>query len=176
MTGRARLTALIAYYGFLSLFPLLLLVVTVTSYALHGNEQLQNRIVDSALANLPIIGTQIRGGIGSIDGNVFAVVVGIAGALWGGMGVLAAVESAMDDVWDVPGRARASMLSRLFRGVVVLVVLGTALLLAALAASVSTMTSSLLSSGIGCAHRRGAQRWDHDACLPCGDRCAVVVA
>jgi YihY family inner membrane protein len=143
------LAALIAYYGFFSLFPLLLLVVTVTSYALHGNEQLQSRILDSALANLPIIGPQIRGGIRSIDGNVFAIVVGIAGALWGGMGVLAAVESAMDDVWDVPRRARASMLARLFRGVIVLVVFGTSVLLAALAASVSAMSNSLLASGIG---------------------------
>ena len=143
------LAALIAYYGFFSLFPLLLLVVTVTSYALHGNEQLQARIVDSALANLPIIGTQIRGGIHSIDGNVFAIVVGIVGALWGGMGVLGAVESAMDDVWDVPRRARASMLPRLLRGAIVLVALATAVLLAAMTASISAVSTSLIASAIG---------------------------
>jgi len=143
------LAALIAYYGFFSLFPLLLLVVTVSSYVLHGNEQLQARIVDSALTNLPIIGTQIRTGIHSIDGSVFAIVVGIVGALWGGMGVLAAVESAMDDVWDVPRRARASLLPRLLRGAIVLVVLGSAVLLAALTASVSAVSNSVLASGIG---------------------------
>ena len=65
------------------------------------------------------------------------------------MGVLAAVESAMDDVWDVPRRARASLVPRLLRGAIVLVVLATAVLLAAMTASISAVSSSLLASGVG---------------------------
>ncbi len=137
------LAALIAYYAFFSLFPLMLVAVTVTSYILHGNEQLQNRIVDSMLVNLPIIGTQIRGGIHSINGSMFALTVGIAGALWAGMGVLASVESALDDIWDVPRRERASMIPRLIRGAIVLVALGAAVLVAALTAGISTAMSSV---------------------------------
>ena len=137
------LAALIAYYAFFSLFPLMLVAVTVMSYILHGNEQLQNRIVDSMLVNLPIIGTQIRGGIHSINGSMFALTVGIAGALWAGMGVLASVESALDDIWDVPRRERASMIPRLIRGAIVLVALGAAVLVAALTAGISTAMSSV---------------------------------
>ena len=143
------LAALIAYYAFFSLFPLMLVAVTVTSYILHGNEQLQNRIVDSMLVNLPIIGTQIRGGIHSINGSMFALTVGIAGALWAGMGVLASVESALDDIWDVPRRERASIIPRLIRGAIVLVALGAAVLVAALTAGISTAMSSVPAAVIG---------------------------
>jgi YihY family inner membrane protein len=143
------LAALIAYYAFFSLFPLMLVAVTVTSYVLHGNEQLQRRIVDSALVNLPIIGPQLRGGVHSINGSMFALVVGIAGALWAGMSVLASVESALDDIWDVPRRQRASMIPRLIRGLIVLVALGTAVLVAAVTAGISTTKSSFPAAAIG---------------------------
>ena len=143
------LAALIAYYAFFSLFPLMLVAVTVTSYILHGNAQLQNRIVDSALVNLPIIGNQIRGGIHTINGSMFALTLGIAGALWAGMGVLAAVESALDDIWDVPRRERDSMIPRLIRGAIVLIALGAAVLVAALTAGISTAMSSVPAAVIG---------------------------
>ena len=54
------LTALITYYGFLSLFPLLLLLVTVLGFVLQGDSDLQARLVNSTLAELPIIGSQLR--------------------------------------------------------------------------------------------------------------------
>ena len=50
------MAATIAYYGFFSLFPLLLVLVTVLGYALAGNPSLQRRIVGSAFAQLPVIG------------------------------------------------------------------------------------------------------------------------
>ena len=54
------LAALLAYYGFLALFPLLLLLVTLLGLALRGNESLQRRVLQSALSDFPIIGDQIR--------------------------------------------------------------------------------------------------------------------
>ena len=136
------LAALIAYYGFFSLFPLMLVVVTVASFVLHGDEELQLRIVDSALAQFPVIGSQIRDNVGSIEGSVAALVVGIGGALWAGMAVLASVQTAMDEVWDVPRRDRASLFPRLLRGSVVLVALGAAVLVATLAAGISATLGS----------------------------------
>jgi len=43
--------ALLAYYGFFSLFPLLLVAVTVLGFLLHGDSDLGQRIVDSAVAS-----------------------------------------------------------------------------------------------------------------------------
>ena len=69
------LTALITYYGFLSLFPLLLLMVTVLGYVLQGDPQLQARLVSSTIAQLPIIGSQLRENVHALKGSG----VGLAG-------------------------------------------------------------------------------------------------
>src|SRR6266508_3088652 len=50
-----NLAALLAYYGFFSLFPLLLVLVTVLGFVLAGRSKLQARILDSALAQFPVI-------------------------------------------------------------------------------------------------------------------------
>ena len=54
-----NLCAMLTYYGFLSLFPLLLVFFTVLGFVLDGNPSLQHDIRTSALANIPIIGDQI---------------------------------------------------------------------------------------------------------------------
>jgi membrane protein len=99
------LAALIAYYGFLSLFPLLLLMVTILGYALADNPDLQNRLVDSALSQFPVIGDQIGQNVASLRGNLTALVVGILGSLYGALGVANAAQNAMNRVWGV-ARAR----------------------------------------------------------------------
>ena len=53
------LTAMITYYAFLSLFPLLLLLISILGFALHDDPGLQARVLDSALSRLPVIGQQI---------------------------------------------------------------------------------------------------------------------
>src|SRR5215207_5762699 len=75
------LAALITYYGFLSLFPLLLLLVTILGFVLQGNPGLQDKLVDSTLAELPIIGSQLRENVNSLRGSGAGLVVGILGTI-----------------------------------------------------------------------------------------------
>ena len=65
--------ALIAYYGFLSLFPLLLAFTTILGFVVQGDPVLQARLLDSALASFPIIGDQIRQNLGALQGSVLAL-------------------------------------------------------------------------------------------------------
>src|SRR5215218_2482294 len=97
-----HLAALIAYYGFFSLFPLMLVLVTVLGLTLAGNSEFQHRIVDSALAQFPIIGDQIRQNLHALNGTGLALAVGIAGALWAAMAGIKAAQNAMDEIWNVP--------------------------------------------------------------------------
>lgn len=98
------LAALITYYGFVSLFPLLLLLVTVLGFALGDNPGLQQQVLHSALRDFPIIGDQIGQNINSLHGSVAAVVIGILGSLYGGLGVTEAVQHALNTVWAVTAR------------------------------------------------------------------------
>jgi YihY family inner membrane protein len=118
----ANLAALIAYYGFFSLFPLLLILVTVLGYVLQGDPALSRRIVDSALGQFPVIGDDLQ--VRALHGNAAALAIGIAGALWAGLGIVLAGQRAMDEVWDVPLRARRDFLAARVRGLLSLVVLG----------------------------------------------------
>lgn len=79
------LAALITYYGFVSLFPLLLLLVSVLGFVLHGNPGLQQHVLHSALRDFPIVGDQIGQNVHSLHGNAFALMVGIVVSLVGGL-------------------------------------------------------------------------------------------
>ncbi len=117
------LAALIAYYGFLSVFPLLLVMVTGLGIVLAGNTDLQGKIVHSALGQFPIIGQQLAGNVKAITGNTVALVVGIVGSLWGAFGVTAAVQNALNDVWGVPLRKRANFIFSRLRGLLLFLAL-----------------------------------------------------
>jgi YihY family inner membrane protein len=137
-----NLAALIAYYGFFSLFPLLLVFVTVVSFVIRGNPPLQQRIVDSALSQFPIIGHQIASNVHAIKGSAVALTLGVVGALWGGMGVVQAAQNAMNEVWNVPYKQQPNFLKSRLRAVMMLAVLGVA-------AIGSAVLTGLSSSGGG---------------------------
>lgn len=118
-----HLAALIAYYGFFSIFPLLLVLVTVLGYVLQGNEGWYDKIVDSAVAQFPVIGEDIT--VGALRGDTIALAIGVAGALWAGLGVTVAAQRAMNEVWDVPHRKRRNFISARGRGLLVLISLGS---------------------------------------------------
>ena len=73
------LAALMTYYGFLSLFPLLLVGVTVLGFVLHGNPVLQQKILGSALSQFPIVGKQIQTNVHGFHGSGLALAIGIFG-------------------------------------------------------------------------------------------------
>ena len=99
------LSALITYYAFVSLFPLLLLSSTILGAVLDGNPELQERLIDSALSQLPVVGEQL-GEPQGLSGGTWGVVIGILGALYGALGVAQAVQHAMNTAWTVPRNNR----------------------------------------------------------------------
>ncbi len=101
-----KLTAALSYYGFFSLFPLLLVLSSVGGYVLKDHPNLRDRVLDSAIAQFPFVGQQLRDNVGSIQGSGIAVLVGLALAVWAGLGAIRAAQSAMDTVWDVPRKRR----------------------------------------------------------------------
>jgi membrane protein len=104
------LAASVTYYAFFSIFPLLLVLVTLLGYALEGDPGLQHRVLDSALADFPVIGPQLRDNVHSLRGSAPALVVGIGVAVWAGTSVALAFENALDHIWGVPIRRRANPL------------------------------------------------------------------
>ena len=130
--------ALIAYYAFFSLFPLLLLLVSILGFALHGDPSAQRSVERTALGSFPVIGGQLKAG--RLHGDALAVAVGLVGSAWGGLVFMQAAQSAFNRVWAVPLKERPSLLVSTLRSVLATFVLGIALLL-------SSGTSGLAGAG-----------------------------
>jgi YihY family inner membrane protein len=130
-----NLCAMLTYYGFLSLFPLLLLFFTILGFVLDGNPSLANDLRTSALANLPVIGEQIGRNVTSVQGSGIALVVGLLGTLWGALGIANAAQSAMNRVWGVPRTKRPGFVPRIGRDLAMLATIGLAVVLATVVSS-----------------------------------------
>lgn len=126
--GGGHLAALITYYGFLSLFPLLLLASTILGIVLRGNPHAQQQVLSSALAQFPVIGKQLTQPE-HLSGGTVAIVVGSAGALYGGLGVALAGQAAMNTIWSVPKNNRPNPIKARGRALLLLATVGMAVLL-----------------------------------------------
>ncbi|MGZ5364030.1 MAG: YihY/virulence factor BrkB family protein [Mycobacterium sp.] len=135
------LAALITYYAFVSLFPALLLLTTVLGVLLAGHPELQEQILQSAVAQFPVIGEQL-GQPEGLSGGTLGVVVGIAGALYGGLGAGQAVQNAMDTLWAVPRNDRRDPIRARARSLLLLAVLGSALIGTTILAAVNRVSES----------------------------------
>jgi YihY family inner membrane protein len=147
--GAGSLAATIAYYGFFSLFPLLLVLTSVTGIALQDRPDLQARVLDSALTQFPVVGAQIRENVRSIEGSGLSVVLGLALALWAGLGGVRAAQVAMNTVWDVPRKRRPGTPASIGLGLLMLVMLGGFVLIAAVVAGLASSAGGLAGGAIG---------------------------
>jgi YihY family inner membrane protein len=101
-----NLAALVAYYAFLSTFPLLLVLVTVLGMVLSGSPRLQQDVLNSALTEFPVIGQQLRANVHSLGRSGAGLVIGLVFTFLGARGVANAMQNAMNQVWEVPRHAR----------------------------------------------------------------------
>jgi membrane protein len=143
------LAALIAYYAFFSLIPLLLVFSTGLAFVLHGHPNVYNQVRDSTLAEFPIIGAHLKEDSGTLHGSGFALVIGIVGALLPGLGATNAAQNAFDRVWAVPYKDRPNFFVRRARGLGMLVLLGTLNLASTVLAGLVTGSSAGLLESIG---------------------------
>jgi YihY family inner membrane protein len=139
-----RHAALLAYYGFMSLFPLLLVFVTLLGYALANNKDLQQRVIDALIAQFPVLGKQITDSVTTIQGSGIGLVVGIVGTLWGGLGITQSAQNAMNTVWNVPRKDRPNYWFRLARGLGSLLLLVVAVFAATALAQLGRIGTGIL--------------------------------
>jgi YihY family inner membrane protein len=134
------LVAVIAYYGFFALFPLLLLFTTILGFVLQGHPNTEQSVVHSALGQFPIIGSQLQAH--SLSGSGVALAVGIVGTLLSGLGVTSAGENAFNQVYGVPYRERPNFVQSRLHGLATLAVLGVLQV-------ISTAASGTVTGGLG---------------------------
>jgi len=138
-----NLCALITYYGFMSLFPLLLVLFTVLGFVLQGHPVLRNDILNSAVTDFPVIGNQIRSNVGSVRGNGVGLAVGLVFTFYGGLGLANAAQDAMNRIWEVPMRARPGFVPRILRSLALVGTIGLGIIVTTVLSGIGGGSGSL---------------------------------
>jgi membrane protein len=126
-----QLAALITYYGFVSLFPLLLVFVTILGFALQGDPSLKTQIIDGTLGKFPLIGAQLKHH--SLSGSGLALAIGLMLTLLGGLAITNVAQFAFNRMWAIPFRRRPDFFMSRVRGLRLLAVLGALTILSSIA-------------------------------------------
>jgi YihY family inner membrane protein len=135
-----NLAALVAYYAFFSLFPLLLVFVTILGYVFQHDPSTMRSVEASVEQNFPSIKGYIK--FTSLHGSLLPLIIGIVTSLWSGLSVTNAAQNAFDRVWAVPFKQRPNFIKSRLRGLGLLAVLGLLFLIA-------TGASGVVSGGLG---------------------------
>jgi YihY family inner membrane protein len=110
-TGRNA--SLLAYMGLLTVFPLLLVATTILGLVLESKPDLQEAILDSFISRIPVVGPSLVQNQGQITGSWVALIVGLVGAIWGSLRAFNAMQTALDDIWEVATGRRNYFVQRL---------------------------------------------------------------
>ena len=136
-----RNAALLAYYGFLALFPMLLLATAVLGFVLAGHPEWQASIVNSSVAQIPVLGDQILEQSGALNGSIVAIVIGLLGATWGATRAFSALQDALDDIWEVAPEDRPNPVVRRVHSLIGLLVIGGGQLATVAIATIAGITA-----------------------------------
>jgi YihY family inner membrane protein len=135
-----NLAMLVAWFAFVSIFPLMLVLVTVLDIVLRNNEELQRRLLNSALSQYPLLGQQL-GHIGPMRQSGLALAVGLAGTFLGALGVARAMQNALNTAWEIPYSRRPGFPWSWLRSMGQITVIGLGL--------IGTTILSTMASGAG---------------------------
>jgi uncharacterized BrkB/YihY/UPF0761 family membrane protein len=127
----------LGWYGFLAIYPLLLVVVTVFGFI--GVSSLGNGIV-STLHQFPVVGSQFTPEHGSqqLHGSIIGLVIGLLGLTYGAQGVMQTAQGAMAQAWNVSPLELPGFIPRLGRSMVGLLIIGGTFIINAGLASLAT--------------------------------------
>lgn len=132
------LAAVVSYYAFIAIFPILLILSSILGFFLQGDPDLQEQLLDTALSQFPIIGDQL-GRPEGITGSRSAVIVGSVAAIYGSLGLGHAGQHVMYTAWSVPRNSRPNPFLLRFRSLVLLMTAGIAIVIV-------TATSTVLNN------------------------------
>jgi len=133
------LAAVLTFYSFLAIFPLLLLASSILGFILQGYPDLQEQALNSALAQFPIIGTEL-GSPEGLQGSIGAIIVGALGALYGALGLGLALQNVQSTAWAVPRNIRPHPVLTRITSLFLLATAGTMILGISVLSAVVTST------------------------------------
>ncbi len=129
----------LAHSAFVSLFPLLLVLVTILGLVASVNASFRADVLNAVAGQIPLIGHQLTGNVHQLKrSSVIGLIVGLVGLIWGSAGLAQAGMFTMAQVWNLPGPARPGYVQRLGRAGLFLLLLGGGVIITTGLASLNT--------------------------------------
>lgn len=133
------LAAIITYYAFIAIFPILLLASSILGFVLQGRPKLQQEVLNSTLSQFPIIGDQL-GRPEGLQGSTAGLIVGALAALYGSLGLGQAIQNAMNIAWSVPRNSRPNPILLRLKSLFLLLSAGVAVLAVSVLSALGSST------------------------------------
>jgi YihY family inner membrane protein len=115
----------LAHSAFVTVFPLLMILVTTLVAIASGAPSLRHAVLHAVAKQFPLVGNTLVGNIHKLRrSSTISLVVGLFLVTWGATGLAQAGLFTMAQVWNLPGPARPGYVPRLGRAVLFLAVLG----------------------------------------------------
>ena len=135
------LGSLISYYGFFSLYPLLVVFATAATLLFRDRPETLQYILEALWSKVPFLtsalGDQVEDQVRSLTGNGWVLVVSLLVALWGGVGVVRVLQDTVNTMWGVPRYRRPNFLKKVLRGLLIIGLLGLGVVGTAIVAGVT---------------------------------------
>jgi YihY family inner membrane protein len=129
----------LAHSAFVTIFPLLLVLVTVLGLVAVGDPQFRQDTVNAVAGQVPLIGTELAGNVHQLQrSSLIGLIAGLATLIWGTTGLAQAGLFTMEQVWNLPGPARPGFFPRVARSLLFLLLLGVVVIATTLLAGLST--------------------------------------
>jgi YihY family inner membrane protein len=119
--------ALLTYYAFLALFPLLLVLATILEVSLHRDTPFSQHVMQDAVNYIPAVGQELQANVHALNQSGVALLVGLAVALFGARGVADVLRGSLDHIWQVPYAKRRRLASAWLRSFAIVAVAGIGL-------------------------------------------------
>lgn len=112
--------ALLTYYGFLSLFPLLLVLVTMLRLWFRNDPAVQASVSTSVGHFFPLLGTQLQTQIHGMRSAGVGLIIGILITIYGARGAADAFRFSLDNMWQVPKNKRAGFPNNIIQSLAIM--------------------------------------------------------
>jgi YihY family inner membrane protein len=144
-----NLAALMAYYAFAALFPMLLVFVTVLDLVLHGDPALRDKLLDTAFSQFPGMAQHLKANVHSLGKTGAALAAGLVFAFLGARGVANAAQNALNKVWGVPYSRRPGFPWNQLRSLALIVGVGLGVITTSLLSGLAGAGTRYVTSGAG---------------------------
>lgn len=139
------LGSLVSYYGFFSLYPLVMVFVTVSTWLFNDRPKTLQRLLESVWSKVPFADVGVAQAaaqerVEQFSANTWVLAMSLLVTLWGGLGVVRVLQDGINTIWGVARFRRPRSVRKILNSAAIIGLLGLGLIGSAVVAGVTLAT------------------------------------